>query len=391
MPAGTETDNPPPPTSPRSQSPRLPPADASPPSPTPPPQPTCTMQDINRYLCAHPTLLRDATATKHLVSSLSTFNQENTSIPRSFNYSTNQADRLDRMVSLAFDVYETLRKQSSTNGGGQQIVLGGTNTALRQLHQVLLTAYKILLRKQANRAGLGAAGVRALGLLVSMASSNTVAAEGSNALLNMCYEANNVSLLVEEVGVQFIIQFLHSSDAEVQASAAGALQSICFQYMGRAAAKDHQIIPALVPLLTSDNHKVRDRTIGCLHNLSSDSMSIREIREAGALPGLVAMLQTCTPSACTAAAGTIQNMSREPLSRDLLLKEHPKVIDSLTDLLFGSDVQGQANAVGALMNLLGPNMEGEENTEERMAFKQLLSQSIAIGTVWQTVFEEDVL
>ena len=295
------------------------------------------------------------------------------------------------MVSLAFDVYETLRKQSSTNGGGQQIVLGGTNTALRQLHLVLLTTYKILLRKQANRAGLGAAGVRALGLLVSMASSYTVAAEGSNALLNMCYEANNVNLLVEEVGVQFIIQFLHSSDAEVQASAAGALQSICFQYMGRAAAKDHQIIPALVPLLTSDNHKVRDRTIGCLHNLSSDSMSIREIRETGALPGLVAMLQTCTPSACTAAAGTIQNMSREPLSRDLLLKEHPKVIDSLTDLLFGSDVQGQANAVGALMNLLGPNMEGEENIEERVAFKQLLSQSIAIGTVWQTVFEEDVL
>ena len=104
------------------------------------------------------------------------------------------------MVSLAFDVYETLRKQSSTNGGGQQIVLGGTNTALRQLHQVLLTAYKILLRKQANRAGLGAAGVRALGLLVSMASSNTVAAEGSNALLNMCYEANNVSLLERSGG-----------------------------------------------------------------------------------------------------------------------------------------------------------------------------------------------
>ena len=373
---------PPAPHSPRLTSPRLPEK-----STIRPPQ--CTMKDINRYLCSHPTLLRDPTATETFCNLLSTFNEENASIPTSFNFSTNAPDRLDRLVSLAFDVYKILEKKSTGGKGGQRVVLGGTNHVLTKLHYKVLKTYKVLLRKQSNRSGLGATGVEALGLLVSIAWTNEIAAEGSNALLNMCYDANNVSLLVDRVGVKFIIKFLHSKDVDVQASAAGALQSICFQYMGRSAAKDHDVIKALVPLLASENHKVRDRTIGCLHNLSSDSTSIREIRELGALPGLVSMLSTCTPSACTAAAGTIQNISREPLSRDLLLQNHPNVIEALSNLLFGSDVQGQANAVGALMNLIGPTMEGGNNTTNRKAFKELLSQSIAIGTVWQSVFEED--
>ena len=69
------------------------------------------------------------------------------------------------------------------------------------------------------------------------------------------------------------------------------------------------------------------------------------------------------------------------------MKDHPNVVESLSDLLFGNDVQGQACAAGALMNLIGPDMEGEDNVAARTAFKQLLSQSIAIGTVWQSVFE----
>ena len=103
---------------------------------------------------------------------------------------------MDRVVSLAFDVYETLRKRTNS-GNGQRVVLGGANDVLTVLHHVLLTSYKVLLRKQCNRANLGAAGVRAVGLLVSISRSHAVAAEGSNALLNMCYDASNVGLFLE--------------------------------------------------------------------------------------------------------------------------------------------------------------------------------------------------
>ena len=39
------------------------------------------------------------------------------------------------------------------------------------------------------------------------------------------------------------------------------------------------------------------------------------------------------------------------------------------------------------MCCLGPDMEGEDKVGARTAFKQLLNQHIAIGTVWQSVFE----
>ena len=179
-----------------------------------------------------------------------------------------------------------------------------------------------------------------------------------------------------------------SRDVDVQASAAGALQSICFQYCGRSAAKEAHVISALVPLMCSEHNNVRDRAIGCVHNLSSDSLSIRELREMGAIPNLVDLLACSSPQSCTAAAGTIQNISREPLSRTVLMEEHhPRVVESLSSLLFGSDVQGQACAAGALLNLIGPDLEGAENKDARSSFKKLLSESIAMGTVWQSVFE----
>lgn len=284
-----------------------------------------------------------------------------------------------------------MRKQSS-NGGQRVVLLGGNGASnlLIILQKTLLTSYKILLRKQCNRANLGAAGVRAVGLLVSIARNSGEAAEGSNAILNMCYEASNVSLLVEEVGVKFLVQFLSSRDVDVQASAAGALQSICFQYCGRSAAKEAHVISALVPLMCSEHNNVRDRAIGCVHNLSSDSLSIRELREMGAIPNLVDLLACSSPQSCTAAAGTIQNISREPLSRTVLMEEHhPRVVESLSSLLFGSDVQGQACAAGALLNLIGPDLEGAENKDARSSFKKILSESIAMGTVWQSVFEVD--
>ena len=60
-----------------------------------------------------------------------------------------------------------------------------------------------------------------------------IAAEGANALLNICYEPENVTYLLNTPGVQRLIDFLSDSDPELQANAAGAIQSICFQPKGR--------------------------------------------------------------------------------------------------------------------------------------------------------------
>ncbi len=405
---------------------------------------------INRLLCSNPALLRNAP--RHnpvpfaaVCNALGAFVHHNKNLQGSANFATGAQDRLDRLAALAVDLRDTLARS------GNRVVLSGFSDGghlddeenseqpshtLESLHVLLLQTYKILLRKQPNRQAMGAMGVRALGALTAAAQRTAVACEGSNAVLNMCYEACNVSLLVDEVGVGFLAKFLQSNDHALQASAAGALQSICFQYRGRMAARDENAIDLLAPLLASEHEAVRTRSVGALHNLSSDPLSLRPMREAGCLPHLVKLLGSCTPAACSAAAGTIQNISREPIARGLLMSEW-EAVEPLCDLLFGSDVQAQACAAGALLNLIGPEIGGgpEEEDERQMrqqrrrrrqhdggdtkmfddsdsdsderdaeedakvraknvaartAFKQLISESIAMGTIWQSLFEVDL-
>ena len=253
--------------------------------------------DVNRVLCTNPNLLRDAPALRHLCATLSSFLDANREVGSSPNLQTGAMDRLDRIVSLCFDLYEAIRHQEQRQ---QFVSNGGTDpidTALHQLHVLILQVFKVLLRKQPNRAGLGAVGVRGLGMLASASKKTHVACEGSNAVLNMCYEACNVSLLVDEIGVAFLVRFLHSDDTTLQASAAGALQSICFQYMGRVACREEHAIQRLVQLMYSEDNTVCARVVGALHNLSSDPISLRPMREAGCLPGLVKLLGSCSPMA----------------------------------------------------------------------------------------------
>ena len=369
--------------------------------------PLTSFEDVNRLLWTNPNLLRDALALGRLCTTLGMFLDANRVASASPNLLTGAMDRLDRVVSLCFDLHEAIRQgeqqqqqQQFNNSAGSN---DSINSALLQLHMLLLQVFKVLLRKQPNRAGLGAVGVRGLGMLAAAAQKTHVACEGSNAVLNMCYEACNVSLLVDEIGVAFLVRFLHSNDTALQASAAGALQSICFQYMGRVACREENAIQRLVQLMYSEDNTVCTRVVGALHNLSSDPISLRPMREAGCLPGLVKLLGACSPMACAAAAGTIQNISREPASRELLLHKHAAV-EPLSDLLFGSDVQAQACAAGALLNIVGPDLGGDggdgdidekvdaetraKNVEARTAFKKLLAESIAMGTIWQSLFED---
>ena len=379
-----KSDAPPCPQSPRVISPRVPPKA---------PAPQYPFHKVHQFLCRNPRLLDDMAAMRLVCEKISGFVRENASISTSPNLQFTTADNLDRVSDVASELankmkccIEAQKVQASDKRTQAQ------NESMAQLQLYLLQTFKILLRKQSNRMELGHRGVRALGSLVSCAKRNEIACEGANALLNMCYEPSNVGILVDEIGVGFLVDFLSSNDVALQASSAGAIQSICYQYIGRAAARDHDVIEKLAKLLHSENLGVQTRSVSALHNISSDPISIRSIREAGCLPLLVDLLRSASPEACTSAAGTIQNVSREPLSRRILLDS--KAAEPLSDLLFGSDVQGQACAAGALLNILGPdvNQEGgqEVASSARASFRRLLADSVAIGAIWQSIFESEM-
>lgn len=56
---------------------------------------------------------------------------------------------------------------------------------------------KILSRKVDNRLAVGPDGIRAVVVNLSPPLSRAIAAEGANALLNICYEPENVGLLLQ--------------------------------------------------------------------------------------------------------------------------------------------------------------------------------------------------
>jgi hypothetical protein len=103
--------------------------------------------------------------------------------------------------------------------------------------EVLLAAMlKILLRKTANRLSLGKIGmtaiVRALNRI--QADRNNIAtAEMCNVVLNTCYDAVNVQLLLDLDGVVPMIRFLRGRDNTITSSALGAIQGICYVPSGR--------------------------------------------------------------------------------------------------------------------------------------------------------------
>jgi hypothetical protein len=103
--------------------------------------------------------------------------------------------------------------------------------------EVLLAAMlKILLRKTVNRLSLGKIGmtaiVRALNRI--QADRNNIAtAEMCNVVLNTCFDAVNVQLLIDLDGVVPMIRFLRGRDNTITSSALGAIQGICYVPSGR--------------------------------------------------------------------------------------------------------------------------------------------------------------
>lgn len=247
-----------------------------------------------------------------------------------------------------------------------------------------LKALKILSRKQENRLKFGIAGIRAILFHLNPAKTNAIAAEGSNVLLNACYERANVMHLLQTSGVECIVGFLRIQVPEVQANAAGAMQSICFQDAGRKHVREQRGIPKLLELLNSEHSKVVTRAIGAIHNLSSDGESIRIIRTQQGIPKIVHLLSAPQIQISGSAAGALQNLSREIASR-LIIREL-EAIQPLAMLLSASDVQAQVCAAGALLNILGPELEVNSGIQTRRGFGKIMSLVMAISIVYDGLF-----
>jgi hypothetical protein len=80
----------------------------------------------------------------------------------------------------------------------------------------------------------------------------------------------------------------------------------------------------------------------------------------GAIKELVTLLSDPQVHICSSAAGAIQNLSREQLSKEMIREVGG--VPPLMDLLFGRDVQTQVCAAGALLNILGPQLDSDPVT-----------------------------
>lgn len=258
----------------------------------------------------------------------------------------------------------------------------------------LLKTLKILSRKHENRMVLGEAGVRAVVRFLHEARNPSIAGEGANVVLNVCYERENVEEVIRANGVQPLVGFLRSPEMELQANAAGAIQSICFQEKGRQTVREVGAIPDILNLLHEDRHiKVQTRAVGAIHNMSSDPESIRTIRKKDGIPRLIQLLPSEQAPICGSAAGALQNISREVASRKIIKDQG--AIPLLGDLLCTQDMQAQVCAAGALLNIIGPEL-GEEvpgkgqkipQTGNRRGFARIISCCIALGMAYDVVFD----
>lgn len=261
---------------------------------------------------------------------------------------------------------------------------GPVQEAQERLLLPVLQVFKILFREHDNRCAIGELGVASI--VDALGSScGDVAREAANVVLNMCYHSANVDHILDAGAMAPLLQLLLHDDPEIQASACGALQSICFQPLGRVEARDLGAIPLVVALLESAERRVLVRACGAMHNLSSDKRAVGAIRKAQGVLPLVGLLRSPYAVICASASGALQNISREVASRRLLL-EHGAVAP-LLDLLFSSDVQTQASAAGALLNIVGPDLGEDTKGDERCAFKRMISDCIALGTVWNCYTE----
>mmetsp|Transcript_11790 Transcript_11790/g.20071 ORF Transcript_11790/g.20071 Transcript_11790/m.20071 type:complete len:352 (-) Transcript_11790:763-1818(-) len=322
--------------------------------------------EIHGFLITRPDALKNASERVALENLIDRFIAENEDPSKSPNFRQKRKDEFGNVLRL---LNESYAQQSDAFG------------------LKILKVLKILSRKVENRVSFNAGGVCSVLKFVQNSQNHRLTAEGANVLLNICYEKDNVNILLQAGGIPTLVSFLQASEPDVQANAAGAIQSICFQESGRYAIRDTGAIPSIISLLSSTSVKVQTRAVGALHNMSSDPDSIRIIRRKDGIAPLISLLRAPNPSICGSAAGALQNVSREVASRQII--RNGGAVFPLTDLLFGSDIHSQVCASGALLNILGPEMGSEEqDAPRRTALKRLLSLSLVVSMTFHCIYTE---
>ena len=94
---------------------------------------------------------------------------------------------------------------------------------------------KIICRKEANRKFIGEVMIVNILKVLSSALSVRVALECATCVLNLCYEQENVDILIATDGLPLLMNLLGADDDtfELQTATLGALQSISFSKFGR--------------------------------------------------------------------------------------------------------------------------------------------------------------
>ena len=246
------------------------------------------------------------------------FYQENADPNTSPNFQLDDADD----YSLLMDLLDDRRVESNPS-----------------LTLCLLRILKVLSRKAVNRANIEEEDVTTVTKYLQSPRTRAIASEIANVVLNICYEKQNVIMLIKANGVPPLRDFLRNDDEDIQSNAAGALQSLSYQEEGRIHLREIGVLPLIIPLLNHSSVKVRTRCVGVIHNMSSDIPSIAILRGGKAIEPLVQMLSAPQATICSSAAGAIQNLSREAASKEEIVALQG--IPPLTDLLFGSDVASQ--------------------------------------------------
>ena len=138
------------------------------------------------------------------------------------------------------------------------------SNCIKEIELLFASVLKILLRKQVNRDAVGKIGFNAIIQCLSRQSLNsTSAAELGNAVLNACFDSNNVILYLNEGGLTPLLFLLRSSDVLIQASVLGALQGICFTPAGKYSMRSNvEALSAICFLMISNDMSVRARAVG---------------------------------------------------------------------------------------------------------------------------------
>eukprot|EP00696_Hemimastix_kukwesjijk_P007874 gnl/Hemi2/19978_TR6630_c0_g1_i1.p1 gnl/Hemi2/19978_TR6630_c0_g1~~gnl/Hemi2/19978_TR6630_c0_g1_i1.p1 ORF type:complete len:353 (+),score=71.23 gnl/Hemi2/19978_TR6630_c0_g1_i1:104-1162(+) len=243
-----------------------------------------------------------------------------------------------------------------------------------------LQALKIISRKGDNRRKMTAhVGVLA-GILKTFAARPPVCSEAASVLLNLCYERDNVCAVLNAGVAESLASILGGPpsppDDELRVNSAGAIQCITFHKEGRKVLRKQNAVSMLVSLISSScSIRLLEGVLGSLLNMTVDPKCLRVVRmQEGSINSLVLLLDSPHAAICTTAAGILQNLARETASRSQLLA-HRHVVPGLLRLLAAEPpiVRMQRNVVGALLNILGPDLGPEDPCNpQRVAFKKNL-------------------